>query len=85
MGIGLLQGRDSPAGTCEPAYKSAHHFSSLFIERFVDSDCHALIGFNLSDPAQRREAFKKKVHTTLCRRYMEWSLDYLAEIAFPEG
>jgi len=50
MGLGLLVGRDSPAGSIKPAYAAVQTLLERFQAEFGSTNCYALCGCALGTP-----------------------------------
>lgn len=80
--IGLKHGWSED---CDPAikdgvYERARTFIARFEDKNASSECRRLIGYDLSDPEEYREAKESRVFESRCRGYVADAVAILEEI-----
>ena len=70
MGIGLLVGRDSPAGSVDPAYAIAQKLISAFEKQHGSVNCRQLIGCDLATESGQRHFMENNLMES-CLQYAE--------------
>ncbi len=62
MAIGLIRGRQTPADSMDPSYKTVQTFLEIFAAEHGSLDCTPLLGCDLSTP-QGQEAYAQRFGT----------------------
>ena len=82
MVLGLKFGQKSSEGNeaKELTYKKVQQFITAFKSRFDSLNCRELIGFDLSDPAQRKKANQGDEIHLICTNLVVTSVSLLEEL-----
>ncbi|MHA1960264.1 MAG: C-GCAxxG-C-C family protein [Candidatus Thorarchaeota archaeon] len=64
----------------EIAYEYAARFLSQFREEFSTTVCRDLIGYDVSDPASRKEAYDSEIFTKTCPGFVESAVDIVLDM-----
>lgn len=81
MAIGLYAGNRTADGGArkEDAYARVNALLGRFVEEHGATECRALTGYDLSDPAQREAASSAGVFKTVCPRLVRTAATLVAE------
>jgi C_GCAxxG_C_C family probable redox protein len=82
MAIGVLVGsmNSDPKKQKELAYDYAAKFLIRFRKDFSTETCRDLIGYDVSDPAARKQAYDDGVFTKICPGLVEGAVDIVLEM-----
>jgi C_GCAxxG_C_C family probable redox protein len=85
MVVGLAHGKVATDGrkygaNTEETYRLVADLAERFSERNGAILCRELLGYDLSDPAQRTEAAAQGVFVTRCGRYIQDAVELLEEV-----
>ena len=72
MSAGWRFGRDSVEQDRERLYEMSRSMARLFESEFGSTGCRELIGYDLTDPEQRREALESGVFFESCASFVEF-------------
>jgi len=79
MSLGILVGRDSSEEKIGPVYGAAGDFVRKFREQFGSLACRDLIGYDISNPVQRKLIMIHKVKEKTCTGLIEWAATELEQ------